>query len=158
MYCDYWITCKHAGSVVVKAAGCYAHYCGLVPSSLQYFFFLYFLLMANWICTCHVCTWYIHGLNMYAHEHTYKYLYISVYTLSENCMNERHGIVYTCLYIIHTWHRLGCTCDIHVCTCLIVVHNKNMEKHSVLSVLPEVYNFILACTAHIRCMYYAIVH
>ena len=47
--------------------------------------------------------------------------------------------------MIHTWHRLGCTYDIHVCTCLIVVHNKNMEKHSVLSVMPEVYNFILAC-------------
>jgi hypothetical protein len=43
-------------------------------------------------------------------------------------------------------------------TCLIVVHNKNMEKHSVLSVLPEVYNFIFACTADVRCMYYAIVH
>jgi hypothetical protein len=160
IYCDYFITCKHAGSVVVKAAGCYAHDCGFVPSSLQYFFFLYFLFMAKWNCTCHVCTWYIHGLNMYAHKHTYKYLYIRVYTRSEHCMNEILAfiIVYTCLYMIHTWHRLGCTYDIHVCTCLIVVHNKNMEKHSVLSVLPEVYNFILACTAHVRCMYYAIVH
>ncbi len=34
-YCDYSITCKHAGSVVVKAVGCYAHDRGFVPSSLQ---------------------------------------------------------------------------------------------------------------------------
>ncbi len=38
MYCDYSITCKHAGSVVVKAAGCYAHDSGFIPSSLQFFF------------------------------------------------------------------------------------------------------------------------
>ncbi len=56
--------------------------------------------------------------------------------------------------MIHTWHRLGC----HGTYDIIVVHNKNMEKHSLLSVLPEVYNFILACTAHVRCMYYDIVH
>ena len=62
--------------------------------------------------------------------------------------------------MIHTWHRLDCTYDIHVCTCLILVHNKNMEKHSqaVLPVLPEVYNFILACIAQVKFMYYAIVH
>ncbi len=47
MYCDYRITCKHAGSVVVKAAGCYAHDSGFVPISLQYLFFLYFLFMAK---------------------------------------------------------------------------------------------------------------
>ncbi len=47
IYCDYCITCKHAGSVVVKAAGCYAHDRGFVPSSLQYFFFLYFLFMSK---------------------------------------------------------------------------------------------------------------
>ncbi len=46
IYCDNSITCKHAGSVVVKAAGCYAHDCGFVPSPLQ-FFFLYFLFMAK---------------------------------------------------------------------------------------------------------------
>jgi hypothetical protein len=60
--------------------------------------------------------------------------------------------------MIHTWHRVGCTYDIHVCTHFMVIHNKNMENHSVLSVLPEVYYFILACTAHVRCMYYAILH
>ncbi len=54
--------------------------------------------------------------------------------------------------MIHTWHKLGCTYDMHVCTCVIVVHNKNLENHSVLSVLPEVYIFILACTAHVRCI------
>ncbi len=59
--------------------------------------------------------------------------------------------------MIDTWHRLGCKYDIHVCTGLIVVHNKNKKKHSVPSVLPEVYNFILASTTHVRCMYYAIV-
>ena len=47
IYCDYCIICKYAGSVVVKAAGCYAHDSGFVPSSLQYFFFLYFLFMAK---------------------------------------------------------------------------------------------------------------
>jgi hypothetical protein len=97
---------------------------------------------------------------MYAHQHKYKYMRIHVYTWSEHCMNEIYAfsIVYTCLYMIHTWHRLGCTFDIHVCTFFIVIHNKNMENHSVLSVLPEIYCFILACTAHVRCMYYAIVH
>ena len=45
--CDYSIICKHAGSVVVKVRGCYAHDRGFVPSSLQYFFFLYFLFMAK---------------------------------------------------------------------------------------------------------------
>ena len=39
--CDYCFTCKHAGSVVVKAAGCYAHDCGFKPRSLQYFLFLW---------------------------------------------------------------------------------------------------------------------
>ncbi len=47
IYCDYCITCKHASSVVVKAAGCYAYDHGFVPSSMQYFFFLYFLFMAK---------------------------------------------------------------------------------------------------------------
>ena len=47
IYCDYFIIYKHAGSVVVKAAGCYAHDSGFIPSSLQYFFFLYFLFMAK---------------------------------------------------------------------------------------------------------------
>ncbi len=61
IYCDYSITCKHAASVVVNAAGCYATDRGFEPSSLQYFFFLYFLFMAKWNCTCNVCTWYIHG-------------------------------------------------------------------------------------------------
>jgi hypothetical protein len=75
---------------------------------------------------------------MYVHEHTYKYLYVLVYTLRKHCMNEIHAfiIVYTCLYMIHTWHRLGHTYDLHVCTYFILVHNKNMENHSVLSVLP----------------------
>ena len=80
IYCDYSITFKHAGSVVVKAAGCYAHYRGFVPSSVQFFFVLYFLFMEKWNCTCHVCTWYIHGLNMYEHQHKYKYMQIHVYT------------------------------------------------------------------------------
>ncbi len=47
IYCDYCITYKHAGSIVVKAAGCYAHDCRIVPSALQYIFFLYFLFMAK---------------------------------------------------------------------------------------------------------------
>ena len=47
IYCDYCITYKHAGSIVVKAAGYYAHDCGFVLSSLQYFFFLYCLFMAK---------------------------------------------------------------------------------------------------------------
>ncbi len=47
IYCDYSITCKHSGSVVVKAAGCYASDHGFEPNSLQYFFFLYFLFMAK---------------------------------------------------------------------------------------------------------------
>ncbi len=47
MYCDYCIVCKHAGRVVVKAAGCYAHDSGFIPSSLQFFFSLYFLYTAK---------------------------------------------------------------------------------------------------------------
>ncbi len=70
IYCDYCIPCKHAGSVVVKAAGCYAHDCGFEAGALHYVSLLYFLFMAKCYCTCHVCTWYIHGLNMYVHEHT----------------------------------------------------------------------------------------
>ncbi len=70
IYCDYCTTCKHAGSVVVKAAGCYAHDCWFEAGPLHEVSFLYFLFMAKWNCTCHVCTWYIHSLNMYAHEHT----------------------------------------------------------------------------------------
>ncbi len=56
-------------------------------------------------CMYMVYTW----SNLYAHKHTYKYHYIRVYTLSEHCMNEILAfiIVYTCLYMIHTWHRLG---------------------------------------------------
>jgi hypothetical protein len=38
IYCDCSITCKHAGSAVVKAAGCHAHDRWFVPSSLQFFF------------------------------------------------------------------------------------------------------------------------
>ncbi len=63
IYCDYCIPCKHAGSGVVKAAGCYAHYCGFEAGALHYVSLLYFLFRAK-------CTWYIHGLNMYIHEHT----------------------------------------------------------------------------------------
>jgi hypothetical protein len=59
IYCDYCITCKHAGSVVVKAAGCFADDRGFVPSSLQFFF-------------CISCSWqseivhamYVHGIYM----------------------------------------------------------------------------------------------
>jgi hypothetical protein len=60
IYCDYCISCKHAGSVVVKAAGCCACDCGIVPSSLQFFSF------------CISCSWqseivhamYVHGIYM----------------------------------------------------------------------------------------------
>ncbi len=34
IYCDYYIAYKHAGSVVVKAAGCYAHDCGFKAGPL----------------------------------------------------------------------------------------------------------------------------
>ncbi len=59
IYCDYFITCKHAGSVVVKAAGCYAHDSGFVLSSLHFFF-------------CISCSWqseivhamYVYGIYM----------------------------------------------------------------------------------------------
>jgi hypothetical protein len=97
---------------------------------------------------------------MYVHEHTYKDLYVLLYTLPKHCMNEIHAfiIVYTCLYMIYTRHRLGCTYDMHVCTYFILVHNKNMEYHFELSVLPyDVYNSVLACTALVMCMYYAII-
>ncbi len=43
----YCITYKHAGSVVVKAAGRYAHYCGFEAGALHYVSFLYLLFMAN---------------------------------------------------------------------------------------------------------------
>ncbi len=70
IYCNYYLPCKHAGSVlVVKAAGCYAHDCGFEAGALHGVSFLYFLFMAEWYCICHVCTWYIHGLNMYVHKH-----------------------------------------------------------------------------------------
>ena len=60
IYCDCSITCKHAGSLVVKAAGCYAHDSGFIPSSLQYISF------------CISCSWqseivhaiYVHGIYM----------------------------------------------------------------------------------------------
>ena len=105
IYCDrdYSITCKHAGSVVVQAAGCYAHDCGFVPSSLH--FFLYFLFMAKWNCTCHVCTQYIHGLNMYAHQHKYtntcKFMYI--HGLNIVWMKYMHSLLYrrVCTWYIH---------------------------------------------------------
>ncbi len=162
IYCDYCITCKHAGSVMVKAAGCYAHDHGFVPSSLQYFFFLYFLFMVKWNCACHVCTWYSKSVCMHTNIHTNTCIFVYIHGLNIVWMKNLHSLLYirVCTWYIHgiTWHRLGCAYDIHICTCLIVVHNKNMEKHSVLSVLPEVYNFILVCTAHVRCMYYAIVH
>ncbi len=35
IYSDCSITCKNAGSVLVKAIGCHAHDSGFVPSSLQ---------------------------------------------------------------------------------------------------------------------------
>ncbi len=41
IYCDYCITYKHAGSVVVKAAGCFVHYCGFEAGALHYVSFLY---------------------------------------------------------------------------------------------------------------------
>ena len=50
IYCDYCITYKHAGIitiVLVRAAGYYAHDCGFGAGPLQYFSFLYFLLMAK---------------------------------------------------------------------------------------------------------------
>jgi hypothetical protein len=47
IYCDYSITCKQAASVVVKAAGCCVSDRGFESSTLQYFFFLYFLFMAK---------------------------------------------------------------------------------------------------------------
>ncbi len=63
---------KHAGSVlVVKAAGCYAHDCGFEARALHEVSFLYFLSMAEWNCICHVCSWYIHGLNMYVQKHKF---------------------------------------------------------------------------------------
>jgi hypothetical protein len=47
IYCDYCITYKNAGIVLVKAAGYYAHDCGFEAGPLQYFSLLYFLLMAK---------------------------------------------------------------------------------------------------------------
>jgi hypothetical protein len=54
IYCDFCLTYKHAGREVVKAAGCYAQECGFKAGPLQYFFFLYILLMAK----------YVHGIYM----------------------------------------------------------------------------------------------
>jgi hypothetical protein len=51
IYCDYCIICKHAGSVVIKAAGCCAHDRGFVPSSLQCFFSF-----------CISCSWQSHDI------------------------------------------------------------------------------------------------
>ncbi len=47
IYCDYCIAYKHAGSVVDKEAGCYAHDCGFEAGALHYVSFLYFLFMAK---------------------------------------------------------------------------------------------------------------
>jgi hypothetical protein len=47
IYCDYCTTCKHAGSVVVKAAGCYAYDCGFEAGALHEVSFLYFLFMTK---------------------------------------------------------------------------------------------------------------
>ncbi len=73
IYCNYYWSCKHAGSVlVVKAAGCYAHDCGFdsfEAAALHGVSFFYCLFKAEWNCICHMCTWYIHGLNMYVHKH-----------------------------------------------------------------------------------------
>ncbi len=70
IYCNYYLPCKHAGSVlVVIAAGCYAYDCGFEARALHGVSFLYFLFMAEWNCICSVCTWYTHGLNIYVHKH-----------------------------------------------------------------------------------------
>jgi hypothetical protein len=47
IYCDYCTACKHAGSVVVKAAGCYAHDCGFEAGALYEESFLYFVFIAK---------------------------------------------------------------------------------------------------------------
>jgi hypothetical protein len=60
IYCDYCITYKHAGSVVVKAAGCYAHDCGFEAGALHYVFFLYFFSWQSEI----VHAMYVHGIYM----------------------------------------------------------------------------------------------
>jgi hypothetical protein len=104
IYCDYSITCKHAASGVVKAACSYAHNRGFKPNSLQYFFFLYFLFMAKWNCTCHVCTWYIHGLNLYAHKHTYNTcIFVYIHGLNIVWMKYLHSLLYirVCTWYIH---------------------------------------------------------
>ncbi len=44
-YCDYYIPCNHAGSVlVVKEAGCYAHDCGFEAGALHEFSYVFLFL------------------------------------------------------------------------------------------------------------------
>jgi hypothetical protein len=90
---------------------------------------------------------------MYVHEHVYKYLYDRVYTRSEHCMNEIHvfSVVYTCLYMVCTWHKLGCTFDTHVCTCFILVHTKNMENLFTTDYLHYYARLYSPCNMYVLC-------
>ncbi len=75
IYCDYCITYKHAGSIVVKAAGGYAQDCGFEAGPLQYFSFFVFLVHGKvklyMTCMYMVYAW-------FEHVCTLTYIQISV--------------------------------------------------------------------------------
>ncbi len=62
IYCNYYLPCKHAGSVlVVKAAGCYAHDCGFEAGALHgvsfFVFFVHGRVKLYMPCMYMVYTW-----------------------------------------------------------------------------------------------------
>ena len=103
IYCGYSITCKHAGSLMVKAAGYYAHDCGFVPSSLQFFF-----------------VFLVHGkVKLYL-----PCMYM-VYTWSKPVSTQTYIQipVYSCVYTVWTFYEWN-TC-IHYCI-YVFVHDTYM--------------------------------
>jgi hypothetical protein len=103
MYCDYCITCKHAGSVVVQAAGCYAHDRGF-PALCIFFFFVFLVhgkVKLYMPCMYTVYTW---------SKHVFTQTYIQI-------------PVYSCMYTVWTLYEWN-TC-IHYCI-YVFVHDTYM--------------------------------
>ena len=98
------------------------------------FLFLSFMFTDTWTCTFNVCTWYVHGLKKYVHEHACKYMFVRLYAWSEHVWTDIYEFrfIYACLNIVYTLHRLSNAMYVHVCTWFILVHPGSNHEHAKL--------------------------
>ncbi len=139
---------------MVKAAACYSQDCGFEAGPLQYFSFC---MSCSWqsMYMARVHTWSEH---VCSNIHTNTCMFVCIHGLNIVWMKYMHSLLY-----IHvcTWYIHGIDFVVHMIYMFVHVSSlfitRTWKTILCYQYCLEVYNFVLACTSLIICMYYAIV-